>query len=853
MIRTAIFTLLLLIIPETLVVFAQQADSSIERVDTSSISQPLEHPVKYNAQDSTVMELDANRIKLYGNASVEYGELKLEAHYIEFTLSDFTARASGKKDSTGFIIQRAKFSDGQNSIEEDSLSYNFNSRRGISYGARTQDGDAYLISTLSKKAENEWISIRKGKMTTCNAENPHYHFHLSRALAIPNDRVVSGPLYLKFRKIPTPLALPFGFFPNKKESSQGILLPGYGNGDEKGFFIQNLGYYVPLGPYLDTKFLFDIYTRGSWAVRNVTSYKKRYKYSGNFNLSRVVNKDGMPELQNYSSTTNFNIQWNHSQDPKARPNSNFTANVNMGSINNFRNNLNTSQQDFLSSTFSSRVQYTQSFPGKPFSIGITAGHTQNTQSKTVQLSLPELSCNMSRITLGRFTPGRPVLKKFLDNFGLTSNAEITNQISAEDRYINWTQVPYLNRISRNGIRNQTQLSTSIRAAQYGTLTLSAGSSAIGTIKYLEQNYSDAEQSFQSDTAFGFKSAITWNVSANYNTRVYGTFNTSKTGLIRAVRHVLQWNLGVSHVPERTVTRDIYAPDGTFQGYNPFSLAAFSAGNTNRQINLNWSSTNNIEAKLRGENHKEKEMRKVTLLESWKKTLSYNLLADSLRMSNLGMTAFGTIAQKITLNYSSTYSVYDRDTLGRKIDRYLWHSGKAPLRMEGTNLALGFQLKSKEKKRSAPTASEETEPQMIDQNPEDFIDFSIPWRLNLRYNFRIDPTFDAATQVDKKTIKQALTFDGEFVLFKYWAISFNSGYDLGNARYEKLQWRDFGLRDFTTTNLGLHWDLHCWEFTFNFVPTGQRKSYMGQLNVKSSLLQDLKIQRRGNLGDQRYLY
>ena len=852
MIRTAIFTLLLLIIPGPLVIIAQQADTSLVREDSAAVSKPLEYAVKYKAEDSTVMELQTQRVKLYGNAVVEYGEMKLEAHYIEFTLGDFTARATGRPDSTGNIAQRAKFSDGESTIEEDSLAYNFDTKKGITYGARTQDGDAYLISTISKKSETDWVSIRKGKMTTCNAENPHYHIHLSRALAIPNDRVVSGPLYLKFRKIPTPLALPFGFFPNKKESTQGILLPGYGNGDEKGYFVQNLGYYLPLGQYIDTKFLFDIYTRGSWAIRNVTTYNRRYKYAGNFNVSRVINKNGTPELDDYTETTNFNIQWTHSQDAKARPNSNFSANVNMGSINNFRNNLNTSQQDFLSSTFSSRVQYTKSFPGKPYNLGITGGHTQNTQSKTVQLNLPDLNFNVSRITLGRFTPGNPVMKKFLDNFGFTSNSEISNQISAQDRYITWKEVPYLNRISRNGIRNQSQLSTSIRAAQYGTLTLTAGTTAFGTAKYLAQRYNDSLQTFQSDTLYGFKSALTWSVSANYNTRVYGTFNTSKTGLIRAVRHVLQWNLGVSHVPERTVTRDVYAPDGTFQGYNPFALGAFAPGNTLRQINLNWSSTNNIEAKLRGKDDNS-ETRKVTLLESWKKTLSYNVLADSLRLSNLGMTAFGTIAQKITLNYSSTYSFYDRDSLGRKIDRFLWETNQAPLRMEGTNLALGFQLKSKEKKTEAPTATEDTEQQMIDQNRDDFIDFKIPWRLNLRYNFRIDPRFDVASQSDKKTIKQALTFDGEFVLFKFWAISFNSGYDLSNARYEKMEWKDFGLRDFTTTNLGLHWDLHCWELTFNFVPTGQRKSYMGQLNVKSSLLQDLKIQRRGNLGDQRYLY
>jgi hypothetical protein len=302
----------------------------------------------------------------------------------------------------GHISERATFSEGDSQFQEDSLAYNFKSGRGISYGVRTAQGEAQLLSEVSKKAANNWVSVGKGKLTTCNAENPHYHFQLSKAMVIPDEKVVSGPLYLKFRKIPTPLALPFGFFPNKQESVQGILLPGYGNANEKGFFIQNLGYYVPVNDHVDTKFLFDVYTRGSWAVRNISSYRKLYKYSGNFNISRVVNINGIPELPDYGKTTNFNVQWTHNQDPKARPNTTFSSSVNVGSLNNFRNNLNTSQQDFLSSTFSSRVQWTKRWPDTPFNLGLTASHTQNTQSRNIQVTLPSANLNMSRITLGRF-------------------------------------------------------------------------------------------------------------------------------------------------------------------------------------------------------------------------------------------------------------------------------------------------------------------------------------------------------------------------------------------------------------------------------------------------------------------
>jgi hypothetical protein len=220
-----------------------------------------------------------------------------------------------------------------------------------------------------------------------------------------------------------------------------------------------------------------------------------------------------------------------------------------------------------------------------------------------------------------------------------------------------------------------------------------------------------------------------------------------------------------------------------------------------------------------------------------------------------MSAFTTIAKNITLNYNSTYSFYDRDSLGREINRFLAQTGDRFMRMEGSNLALGFQFRSKNKNNpdradAAPTAAEE---ELIARNGDNLIDFSVPWSLNVNYNIRLSNVWSTFSASDSLTMKQAFTFSGEVTLFKHWAISFNSGYDMSNPRYEDLSLSDFGLRDFTTTNLGLHWDLHCWEFSMNYVPFGQRQSYMMQLNIKSALLQDLKIQRRGNLGDPGYLY
>lgn len=844
---------------------AQTEDSlAVMPPDTNNVPVPdsiamaddlgLEHPIDYYGKDSTVVDVIHEKILLYGQAWVTYGDLKVTADFIEFSLENFTAKASGKRDSTGKIIERATFTEGDNSFQEDSLAYNFKTQRGISYGVRTEEGDAHLLSSVSKKAPNNWISVGKGKLTTCNAENPHYHFQLSKAMVIPNEKVVSGPLFLKFRKIPTPLALPFGFFPNKKESTQGILLPGYGNGNDKGYFIQNLGYYVPISKFVDTRVLFDVYTRGSWSVRNITNYKKLYRYNGSFNVSRIVNKTGIPELPEFSKSVNFNIQWTHNQDPKARPSSTFSSNVNLGSLNNFRNNLNTSQQDFLSSTFSSRVQWSKRFPDTPFNMGVTAGHTQNTQSRNVQVTLPAVNFNMSRITLGRFVTD-PSAKKFLDNIGLTASADMQNSVSENERYFSFSQLNTINKKSRSGLRLQAQASTSLRAKQYGTFTVNVASTMVNAFRYAERTYDDVQQILITDTLLGLRSAMNWNASGNFNTRLYGTFNLGNDRRIKAIRHMLQWNVGMSYAPYSNFSNGIFAPDGTFVGYSPFDLAAYQPQNNIQQFNFNWSSTNNFEAKVRDKTQAKPTYTKFKIIDSWKKSLSYNVMADSLNLSNLSMSAFTTIAKNITLNYSSTHSFYDRDSTGREINKYLSQSKNRLTRMEGANLALGFRFTSKEKKEPERADKELTpeEQQLIDNSSSNLIDFKVPWTLNLNYNLRLSQVYNRDTQRDSVVLRQAFTFSGDFTLFEKWAISFNSGYSMDDPRYRTLQFKDFGLRDFTTTNIGLHWDLHCWELSVNYVPFGQRQSYMAQLNIKSALLQDLKLQRRGNLGDQNYLY
>jgi len=843
------------IVPDSLSESPNEADSLfINAIPVDSIipndNFGIEFPVYTNAADSTIMDVEREIVYLYRDAVVKYGDMELRAAYIEFNFKTFVVKASGVLDSTGTLIGKPLFKQGENEFTEDSLVYNFKSKEGVTYRTRMQEGDAYLIAEKSKLHANKWVHIRNGMFTTCDKEKPHYHFRLSRAIAVPNDKVVSGPLYMKVGNVPTPLALPFGFFPNKRESTHGILLPGYGNADSKGYFLQNLGYYVPVSPFLDTKLLFDIYTRGSWSVRNVTGYRKIYKYNGNFNLSRTINVNGIPELSGYTRRRDFNVQWTHNQDPKARPNNRFSASVNLGTSTNFQNNINTTQQDFLSSTFGSSLQWSRSFYGKPYTISANARHSQNTQTRNVDVLFPSLTFNLSRVYLPIFD-GNPskgkAAPKWISPIGVNGTIVYENAVNAGDSLYNWANFNQLRTSARNGLRLNANASTSMKL--FGgivTANPTVNYSEFVAFKYTDKTLVDQNGTVETDTVSGIITARNWNASINANTRLFGTFNFRKSKGLKAIRHVVNPSIGASYTPYSNNRRfGFFGEDGTFIGYSPFDIARFRPSDAAQAANLNFSINQNLEAKVldKSGGQAKNATKKITLIESFRTSTSYNMMADSLNWSNLSTSAFTTIARIITVNYNGTYSLYNRDSLGREINEFLPGSSGKWLRMEGSNLATGFRLnsqlfRSKKKETADPKEEEnnltEEENNILIQNRNAFVDFSMPWNLNVNYNLRISKQWQVAEQRDESILTQAATFNGDVVILKKWALGFDSGYDFTN-------------KEFTTTNINLTWDLHCWEFTFSWVPFGQRKSYMAQLNIKSPLLQDLKLQRRGALG------
>jgi len=322
----------------------------------------LESKVEYLATDSIRFDIEQQKMYLFGDAQVNYDEIILKSDYIEINLKEDLLYARGSKDSLDNTTGTPYFEDAGQGFSSQEMKYNFETKKGIIMEAKMQEGDGYIHGKTIKKTQEEILYIKGGKYTTCSLDDPHFHLEATKIKLVQDDKVITGPAYLAIQDIPTPLALPFGLFPNKKGSSSGIVIPAYGESPSLGYFFNNGGFYFNINDYVDLRLLGDIYTRGSWGGRAISRYKKRYKFGGDWNIQYTLISTGEQDIPgNYNETRNFFIKWKHRQDPKARPSSNFMADVNAGSASNFKNNLNSRSEDYLKNTFQSNIMYQKSF------------------------------------------------------------------------------------------------------------------------------------------------------------------------------------------------------------------------------------------------------------------------------------------------------------------------------------------------------------------------------------------------------------------------------------------------------------------------------------------------------------
>lgn len=839
------------------------ADSII--VDTLPVSRKkskvevVDSKVDYKATDTMIFDLSNKKIFLYKEAQVIYKDIQLDAGYIVFDMGNDEVYAVGLEDTAGVVQGKPAFKDGSETFDAQSLSYNFKTKKGLIRHAISPQEGGFLHAGLTKKHEDGTIHVKDGKYTTCDLEHPHFYLALTRAKVIPDDKIVSGPAYMVLEDVPLyPIFIPFGFFPNTKKSSAGLLIPSYGEEKVRGFYLRNGGWYMPINEYMDMRFTTDVYSKGSWGIRQGTRYVKRYKYSGSFDgtfFKNVYNDKGLPD---YYEVTDYSIRWNHRQDQKANPTTTFSANVNMSSTSYDRNNS-YSTSDYLTNTKNSSISYSKNWPGTPFFFDMGMNYSQNSQTDKVDMILPSGSFRMNRIYpfKSKKAVGKP---KWYENVQLSYTSEFKNEISTYDSVL-FTDYTLEN--MRNGYRHRVPLQTNFKVLKF--CNISPQISYEGVIygsritkkkydsQYLDPETGDLVGRVYWDTipGFNYAHAVKTSISFGVDPTIYGMYQVKNPDAkIIATRHVMKPSARFSYTPDMDklglIPKELYyktyaykdSPVDTSFKYKEHSIYENYIYGTplgaKQSGSLSLSLRNNVEMKIRTPEDTTETEKKIKILETFDFTTSYNPFLDDdvPKWSNLNFTARNSF-------FDGRFNIQFRGVIDHyKIDEEYDPIPKAPwqdFHLSRATVTFGTSFRSKAGEETPVSEDLGVEEDVFDDlyMYGGYVAFDVPWDLRINYNY----SYSKARKEDaEKKISQTVDFSGKLNLTPKWEISFRSGYDIE-------------AKDFTFTSFNITRDLHCWVMRISVVPFGYRQNYNFMINVVSPILRDLKYEKRQDFRDR----
>ena len=793
-------------------------------------------------------------ITLFDNAELYYMDIELKSGIIKFDWESNVVSAGRIKDSLGNYIQSPIFKQGGDEINPDSLRYNFDTKKALIWNSRTTQNEMNVFSSATKKENDSIYFIKEAKVTTSkNLDDPEYYIRVRSGKFIPKNKIIAGPSNLYIYDVPTPIFLPFAYFPLTEDRNSGFIFPTIGQNNRRGYFFQNGGYYLAPSEYFDLTLLGDYYTNGSYGMRIESSYRKRYSFNGRLSVRFENLIDGERGLPGYSKSNIYNIRWTHSQDSKANPYNRFSASVNLGSSNYFRESLNQiNTPNFLNNTLNSSVSFSKTFRGYPsVNVSLTASHSQNTRSKTVNLVLPTFQGNVERVY--------PFVKKNGQKKGIIKNINLQYSFRGENR-INTTDSLFFKKgmfdDARYGMKHTIPLSTNFKVLKHFSVSMNGNFDEIWTGNTIIRNDYDINNQEQEDKiqVRGFDRFSQYNFGMSVGTTIYGLFNFKEDKKIQSIRHVIRPSVSYNIRPSFEKYYDTYIidADGNTAEYTRFEENFFGLPSRRYSSAIGLQISNNIEAKIKEKDSLVTEPRKVTILNNFNISTSYNLAADSLKLSPVRMTT-GTnlFKNKLNLNLSATFDPYSINDNGFRINKLNIADGGGLLRMTSANLNMNFSIDSKSFNSNNKSENSENvtgggrtddlfgSSQDLTKSTFDDDDENDGRRKEnlteyinkIGWDFRFAHSLTYLNnQKQRKIGNNSLMFSGNIILSKKWKIGGSSGYDFKN-------------KGFTYTQLRFERDLDSWKMNFSWVPFSIRESWYFFIGIKSGFLSDLKYDKR----------
>ncbi len=828
----------------------------------------LDDIIDYGAADSSFIDLKENQIHLFGQAFVKYKEYDLKAGYIIFDFDDNEASAFRLENKDGVLEQKPDFTNGTNKFKSNGLRFNFKTNKGLIFDAVTQESEFTIHGSrtkfVSKDADStsvdDQIYNQNALITTCDADHPHYGIRARKLKVIPDKLAIIGLSQLEIMGIPTPLILPFGFFPLTNGRSSGLIFPSnYEYNETLGLGFRQIGYYFPINDYYDLRVTGDIYTRGTHRLDLTTNYRKRYKYNGNIHLSYANNLGENPTDGSRTSLKSFGIKITHNQDAKAHPYRNIGGTIDLSTKRHDQINS-TDYEDVVNNKIQSNFYYKHSMPGTPFSFSSAFTHNQDNQTRKISITLPNASLRMN--TIYPFQSKKGGQERWYEKINVGYNAAFKNFVEATDTTL-FTDETLQN--LQTGLSHKATTGASFNALKYFNITTNADFEQFvytrtqrreldPTLLYDTIDYKidqDGDSTAVLDTTYGtinefyengLASLEKFGMSVNVATQLFATKKFSK-GWLRGLRHTMKPSIGFTYRPD---TKNKYEEEvmissdpndiGEVQLYNPYTGGAFNTSLNTKQMSMTYRISNLFEGKYYSKS--DSTEKKFKILNNLNINGSYNFAADSLKFSPLNISGNTSFFKGITsLNFSARYNYYKKDENGRLINTTVWSQNKRPVEFDNFNMTVtnGFtfgqirELFSPSKKGAKPPSRPDPDPNSNSNSNSNSVkgqtlgDWVDNFRFSHSFNYQIRREDDGR---DTSFVRaHSVKVSGRIQLTDSWNLSVNNiSYDLVN-------------KTFVYPQFSLSRDLHCWTMQFSWSPSIEVYSFF--IGVKSSSLSFLK--------------
>ncbi len=796
----------------------------------------VDQKVTYTAAGYIKNDIKNKLSILVGSAVVTYGDIKITADSIVFDMSTNDVFAVGVRDSMGVVSGKPVLDYGDQNFESDTLRYNFRSGKAIVKNIVTTQEEGLLKSSVAKMLDDGSSNLYGSKYTTCDADTPHFYIDLNKAKIYPGKKIISGPANLVFEGVPIPIYLPFAYFPiQTKTAESGLILPRYNYEENRGYALTDGGFYFAASEYFDLSLQGSIYTNGTWLANISTKYSKRYKYNGSFGFSYANNVSGHKGLDDYGESSNYSLKWSYSQDRKARPGTTFSANVNMSSSGYDKNNS-YNVEEHITTTKTSSISYSKSWSGTPFNLTASMNHSQNSSNQTVTMNLPKMTFTASRIYLFK-KKNKVGSSKWYEDISIQYTANLNNQINTYDSLM-LTKSVFDD--MKNGFTHQIPLSIQFSPFNNFTITPSLTYKGVMYTQKIDKYWDGDNMAVGVDTTNGlfYGHALNPNISIGYTPQIFGIFDFANQNLkVRSIRHVIKPSASFSYVPYLdALSSDMYKEvryneAGDTRKYSIFEGSVYGTpAVSSRSGAINLGLSNILEAKVGEDSDSTEKVSVVKLIENLNINTSYDIFADSMNWNPVSFSFRTTVAKKISISSSARFSLYGLDEDGSTVAKYQYSIDKRLMRLTNISASSSFSLSdlingNKNGGGSGVTNSGTN----IEEDEYGYLEFDMPWSMNVSYSLTYSkPKFEP-------TISQTLSINGSLTLTGKTNISYRTGYDITNKKL-------------TTTQLSINRDLHCWNMSVSWIPVGNMKSWSFLIRVNSSILSDIKYERKKDYHD-----